>query len=96
MPLSHPQPPILTLREERQRKWDERRAESLESPDVQESTESEKVKEEKSPPHPKKHKNKKPKVVKGKEYKIRWPKKKSHHQECSLCSENFSTPKRTQ
>ena len=30
LPLSHPQPPTLTPREKRQRKWDERRAESLE------------------------------------------------------------------
>ena len=75
MPLSHPQPPTLTPREERQRKWDERRAESWESPDAQESTESEKEKEEKSPHHPKKCKNKKPKVIKGKEYKIQQPKK---------------------
>ena len=43
LPLSHPQPPTLTPREERQRKQDERRAEL---PDAQESTESEKEKEE--------------------------------------------------
>ena len=93
LPLSHPQLPTLTPREERQRKWDERRAELPESLDAQELTESEKEKEEKSPPHPKKRKNKKPKVVKGKEYKIWQPKRTATIRKCSLCSENFSSQK---
>ena len=94
LPLSGPQPPTLTPREERQRKWDERRAQSLQSPDAWESTESEKEKEEeKPPPHPKKCKNRKPKVVKIKEYKILQPKKRATIRKCSLCSENFSSQK---
>ena len=93
LPLSHPQPPTLTPRKERQRKWDERRAEL---PDAQESTtESEKEKEEKSPPHPKKHKNKKPKVVKCKEYKI-WQTKKEPPSGNVLMFRKFQFPKRTQ
>ena len=52
-----------------------------------------KTKRKKNPPHPKKHKNKKPKVVKGKEYKIWQPKKRAAIRKCSLCSENFSSKK---
>ena len=95
---SHTQLPP-TPREEQQRKWDERKlAESL---DAQESTnsetdmytqESKKEKEEISPPHPKKCK-KKAKVVKSKEYKIWWPKKRAVIKRCSLCSEKFSSQK---
>ena len=91
--------PLPTPREEQQRKWDERKlAEFL---DTQESTnlerdvyaqESDKEKEEKSPPHPKKHK-KKAKVVKSKEYKIQQPKKRAIIRKCSLCSEKFSSQK---
>ena len=86
MPTSfHTQPPP-TPREEQQRKQDERKA--AEALDAQESTdlemdvyaqeshdESEKEKEDKSPPHPKQCKEK-VRVVKSKEYKIWQPKKK--------------------
>ena len=86
MPTSSSTQPQPTPREEQQRKRDERKA--TEAPDAQESLgwetdvyaqeshdESEKEKEDKSPPHPKKHK-KKVRVVKNKEYKIWWPKKR--------------------
>ena len=97
-PFSHTQP-TPTPREEWQKKRDERKL--AESPDAQESIdsetdvytqESEKDKEEKSPPHPKKRK-KKVKVVKSKEYKIQRPKKRAIIRKCSLCSEKFSSQK---
>ena len=81
---SHTQPPP-TPREEWQRKRDERK--SAEALDAKESTdsktdvytqesydESEKEKEDKSPPHPKKH-MKRVTVVKSKEYKFSIQKK---------------------
>ena len=83
MPQSSRTQPPSTLREEQQRKWDERKlAESPESLDAQES-----------PLYPKKHKEK-PKVVKSKEYKIWWPKKEPssgnvpYVQESSVLKEN--------
>ena len=53
-----------------------------------------KRKKKKNPlPVQKNFKNKKPKVIKGKEYKIWRPKQRTAIRKCSLCSENFSFQK---